>query len=99
MKPNKLLHVVVVLGASLTGGLPAAGCGGGTTLDANAAKDAAADSPSGAYGRISIDAAYGNIAVDAGYGRIMPAPLDSGIDNALDAAPADAEPSDANEAG
>jgi hypothetical protein len=94
MKSSKLLQVVVVLGASMTGGLQGIGCGG-ATVDSGAAADAAADSASsGGYGRISIDAAYGKISVDSGYGRITPMPLDASDDDA-----ADAEPSDANEAG
>jgi hypothetical protein len=93
MKSSKLLQVVVVLGAGMTGGLQATACGG-STVDSGAAADAAADSASSGYGRISIDAAYGKISVDAAYGRIMPIPLDASDDDA-----ADAEPSDANEAG
>jgi hypothetical protein len=90
---------VVVFGASMTGGLQSAGCGG--TIDSGAASDAAADSKPG-YGRISIDAAYGNISVDSGghYGRIMPAPLAAGDASAPDGGnPTDADTSDANEAG
>jgi hypothetical protein len=98
MKSNKLLQVIVVCGAGLTGGMQSVACGG--TVDAGAAADAAADSRAG-YGRISIDAAYGKISVDSGYGRIMPAPLDSGFPVDLDGggATSDADAGDANEAG
>ncbi|HSO31210.1 MAG TPA: hypothetical protein VLT33_01805 [Labilithrix sp.] len=65
MKPNKLLHVLVALGAGLTGGLDAFGCGG--TTDASSASDAAADG----------SGHYGGIAVDAGSGTIRPFPSDA----------------------
>ena len=99
MKSNKLLQVLVVFGASLTGGIQVVGCGG--SVDAGAASDAAADSKA-SYGRIAIDAAYGKISVDGGsdYGRIMPAPLDAGDSGTFDGGdPSDADSSDANEAG
>jgi hypothetical protein len=100
MKSNKLLQVVVVLGASLTGGLQSTACGG--AIDSGAAGDAAADS-SASYGHIALGAAYGNISDDGGYGRIMPAPLDSGVigdpDGAVGDGGGDADSSDANEDG
>ena len=75
MKANKLLHVLVAIGAGLTGGVEAFGCGGAT--DTSAARDATADSGSGGYGGIRNDAGYGRISIDSSYGTIMPAPVDA----------------------
>ncbi len=100
IESNKLLQVVVVCGAGLTGGMQSVGCGG--SVDAGAAADAAADLNSRVgYGRISIDAAYAKISIDSGYGRIMPAPLDSGFPVDLDGGDeaSDADAGDAHEAG
>jgi hypothetical protein len=82
-KPNKLLHVLVVVGAAMTGGVTGTACSAG--VDARAARDAAADDAD--YGRISpapgCDAGnpqcYGKISTDGGnpdaYPMISPAPL------------------------
>lgn len=67
MKPRTLLHTLVAIGAGLTGGIDAFGCGGAT--DAAATRDATADS--------GQDSRYGRIAVDSSYGTIMPAPRDA----------------------
>ena len=95
-RSEKLLHVLVTMGASLTGAM-ANHCGSDTStggVDTNAARDAAAESgdygPISDYGRISVksnDGGYAKISPplphDAGYGKIS-------IDAA--AAPPDAAP-------
>lgn len=90
MHPSKLLHVVVALGAGMSAGWSGVACGG-ATVDADSARDGAADSP-GRYGRIANDAGYGRISVDAAR-RPDAEPFDAGDDAD------DGDPADANEAG
>ena len=82
-KPNKLFHVLVVVGASLTG----AACGGETSalpVDAGAARDAAADARDAApdvyyVGIAPPQCGHGGRCDDAGYPTIVPN-LDAGHD-------------------